>query len=133
MHGGKRTPNAGRPIRRNQRGLSASFDDAAPAAVVFMGQDRIERSLAHDTDAYRVRRMLEGRDLWTVIPERPVGLVTDFELEFFEDESVARLFSQRQDETALRHKRRLHQLALSRHNQRRVRNGMKPLRRMLWE
>jgi hypothetical protein len=72
-------------FRNAPRRLHSSIDEQTPASVVFMSQDRVERTLAHDTDAYRVRRLFDSRDLWTVVPEQEMHASTEFEREYFED------------------------------------------------
>lgn len=85
-HGGARKPARGYYLHRDApRRTSTLNDERAPAGLVFMAHDRIERTLAHDTDAYRVRRMLDARDLWTVVPEWDIHASTAFEREFFDD------------------------------------------------
>jgi hypothetical protein len=83
-HGGYRVPKLGRHVKRNERGLNHRYEECLPS-VVFMVQDRVERALAHDTDAYRVRRMFDSRDLWTVVPDQEMHASTEFEREYFED------------------------------------------------
>ena len=90
--GGKRVPARGFYLHRDMpRRTSTLNDERTPSALVFMSHDRIERTLAHDTDAYRVRRMLDARDLWTVVPDTAMHASTEYEREYFDD--IARIIS----------------------------------------
>lgn len=96
-HGGKRVPARGFYLHRDMpRRTSTLNDERTPAALVFMSHDRIERTLAQDTDAYRVRRMLDARDLWTVVPDTAMHASTEYEREYFDD--IARIISSKQSQ-----------------------------------